>query len=468
MTDTHLPLNIEPVDVSNQLVSVVIESDPGQEAITSRYIRVHSVEGQESISQPYQLSVELRADDTSEAGVTLDSTIIGRWLKVQIQMPKVSQYSPRYFRGVITELAMGAPGVYTLTIQSPLHLLTLRNNYYIYSNCDVRHLILQLLSQELLDPRFSVRFDFSNSPTLTRTQDWMQAGETHFDMLQRILGKAFINFFFIHEEHQLTLVFSDKTTTPDTVSIPGYHQGPIPLRYTFSSVEPLRSLQYDAFAELHYSMKMMPGRVNTMLNQVDPQWKDNTVATYRSYLAQSGSPPSTGKGNLNFHHHWNYDYGVNDAEAQDQAMKIRQQIATEAGTLTGTVYTPLLSPGYCFHLANPLLDDDRVEGKGRPEFDDQIYVVTKIQHKISNETGYTGSVEATSVSVGGQQQDQTYLTPFSIQNTQQGSVLAKVLDHEKPVGWRYRSKNNFQPEKGQVFLRAAFSLLASAMVKPVV
>ncbi|EGG93670.1 hypothetical protein IMCC1989_926 [gamma proteobacterium IMCC1989] len=446
MADSYPPFNIESLSVDNQLALIEIEGDVALGAMGSQYIRVSSFEGQESVSQPFQLSVELRADDTDEKGLLLDARYIGHWAKVRIAMPEGDGFTPRFFRGVITELAMGAPGIYTLTLQSPLHLLTLRNNYYIFSGCDIRELITQMFAQELQDPHFVLRFDFSDSPTLTRIQDWMQSGESSMDMLQRILGKAFINYFFIHEEDKLTLVFSDKVLTPDTVSIPGFHHGPLPLRYTFSSVEPLRSQQYDVFADLRYSVKMMPAKVQTLLNQIDPEWKDNTVASFNSYSAQDNSSAPVG-----YHHHWNYDYGVNDAEAKDQQRKISQQINTESATLTGSVYNPLLSPGYCFQLFNPLLGGDDVEGKGRPEFDQEIYVVTKIQHKFSGETGYTGSIEATSVVTDGEEQNKTFLTPFSMQSTQQGSVLAKVLDHEKPVGWRYRSKSNFQPEKGQVF-----------------
>ncbi len=333
------PYNIKRLQVYDQLVSIAIEEDANSTPLNSDYIRVHSMQGQESGSQPYQLTVELRADDTEESGPTLGSTYIGNWARVRIQMPqpkdKLEKTAPRYFRGIITELAVGAPGIYTLTLQSPLHLLTLRNAYQIYNDCDLRQLITRLLAKELMDPRFVLRFDFSDIPTLTRIQDWMQAGESYFDMLQRILGKAFIYFYFIHEENRLTLVFSDKTVTPNTVKIPGHESGPLPLRYTYTSVEPLGSQQYDVFAELRYSVKMMPAKVSTLLSQVDPQWKDNTVATYHSYQAQSSDSSSVG-----FHHYWNYDYGVNNEEAKDQSTKLRQQIATEEGTLTGNVYTP--------------------------------------------------------------------------------------------------------------------------------
>ncbi|ODS22936.1 hypothetical protein AB835_11590 [Candidatus Endobugula sertula] len=445
MVNNHPPFNIEPVTDGKHLVAIAIEGDSNTVSISDDYIRVYSVEGQESVSQPFQLTVELRADDTEKSGLLLDSRYLGHWAKIRVAMLEGTALSPRYFRGIITELAVGAPGIYTLTLQSPLHLLTLRNDYHIFSNCDIRQLVTQLLAPELMSPCFALRFDFGPSPTLTRVQDWMQAGESSMDMLHRVMSKAFINYFFIHEENLLTLVFSDKAMTADTVSIPGYDKGPLPLRYTFTSVQPLKSEQYDVFADLRSSIKMMPTKVNTLLTQIDPEWKDNTVATFHNFSVQSDSSSPVG-----YRHHRNYNYGVSSHEAHDQQTKIQQQIATEEATLTGTVYIPLLSPGYCFQLSNPLLKVKKVAGKGRPEFDGKVYVVTKIQHKISSETGYTGSIESTEVVTGGEESQKTYLTPFSMQGTQQGSVVAKVLDHVKPEGWRYRHKNNFQPEKGQV------------------
>ncbi|MBX2807778.1 MAG: hypothetical protein KTR20_04020 [Cellvibrionaceae bacterium] len=446
MTARHPPLTIEPLVVDQPLISVAIEGDANVDAVNSDYIRVHSFEGQEGISQPFQFSLELRADDSENAELCLDSRYMGHWARVRIAMPKDSLFAPRYFRGVITEVALAAAGVYTLSLQSPLHLLGLRNDYRIIGDCDIRQLITHIFAEELTSPGFVLRFDFSHSPTLTRTQDWMQAGESSMDFLQRILGKAFINYFFIHEESRLTLVFSDKTMTENTVAIPGYRQGPLPLRYTFTEMDALALQQYDVFAQLRYSVKMMPPKAKTLLAQIDPEWKDNTVADFHSFSAQGHEP-----GTAAYHHYWHYDYGVNDAEARDQLTKIYQQMATEATSLSGSVFTPLLSPGYCFRLSNPLLTHDHSDAKGRPEFDGKTYVVTKIQHKASSASGYSGSVESTEVNMAGSDYEKTLLTPFSMQSTQRGSVLAKVLDHAQPVGWRYRSKNNFQPEKGQVF-----------------
>ena len=93
MSSGHKPFNIEQLAVDNQLVAIAIEGDATVASIGSDYIRVHSVEGSESVSQPFQLSVEIRADDTEESGLRLDSSYIGYWVKIRAAMPEGNTFS---------------------------------------------------------------------------------------------------------------------------------------------------------------------------------------------------------------------------------------------------------------------------------------------------------------------------------------------------------------------------------------
>lgn len=450
MSAQQPPFSIDEVEYNNPQVAVQIEGGSG---LNSNYIRVESLQGQESISQPFQLTLELRADDIASAnGKMLDASVIGQWACISIATrnddSEAAQY--RYLRGLVTEVALGAPGCYTLTVQSQLHILSLRNRYHIYEDCDVETLLNLVFAQELQDAKFQIRYDFDSSLTLTRTQDWLQAGETDLEFIQRILGKCCVHYFFIHQQQSLTLVFSNSVVTADKVAIPGHESGPILLRYTYSSIDKLGEQQNDLFCDLRYAMKMMPGKVSAMLSRQQAVWEQNPVASSENTpWVQHGNQTKT-----EYQHHRCYDYGANADENKGQLTKICQQIETESGTLSGTATTPLLSPGYCFTLTDPLQDIPAgtslsVNAQGRPEFSGQTYVVTKIQHKMAASGAYSGQVEATALSLGEDQYTHTLLTPFSIQNTRQGSILAKVIDHEKPSGWRYRSKSNFQPERGQ-------------------
>lgn len=446
------PFVIDRLQVYSQVLSIVIESLDTTLALDSSWLRVDSFQGQEAVAQPYSLTVELRADDVAERTEqtrVLDSQVIGLWARLRIALPGSS---PRWFRGIITELALGAPGSYTLTLHSPLQILSLRNRYHIYGDCTLKALLQQVFARELENPRFRLRFDFDSSPTLTREQDWMQAGETDQDFVTRVIGHAAVHYYFIHEEQQLTLVFSNSPTTSRTVTIPGHAQGPVPLRYTYTSIDELGAHQADVFSELRYVVKLMPARVRALLTRTEAEWESNAVAGFANHDREHSLVASS-KAVTGFYHHKCYDYGTSDVESEVVLEKICQQIATEQGSLSGKTSCALLSPGYCFQLSDPLLDGSKaagkVQGTGRPEFDGQVFVVTRIQHQMASSGAYNGTVEATQVSTAEDRFQQTFLTPFSIANTQQGSVLATVLQNDVPAGWRYRSKKNFQPETGQ-------------------
>jgi type VI secretion system secreted protein VgrG len=454
MFDPEEPLAIAELKACNQTLAIAIESNTEATSFNSNFIRVESFQGQESVSQPFSFNLELRADTLSDdhSGVfkTLDARCIGLWARLKIE---IHGQKGRFFRGLVTEVSKGAPGVYSLTLQSPFQLLSLRNRYHIYSNCTIQSLLTEVFANELQDPRFALRFDFDDSLTLTREQDWLQAGETDMEFVMRILGHGAIHYYFIHERSKLTLVFSNSPITKDTVKIPESPSGPVLLRYSFTSIEKLHLFQGDLMTEFRYAVKMMPGYVRSLVTRTEAEWESNAVASFYNHDRNHNldSFPKAGTG---FQHHRCYDYGTSDGEAEGQLQKICQQIETEAGTLTGTTTNPLLSPGYCFTLTSPLAQgpqgwDPRIMEEVRPEFNGKTFVVTKIQHKMEATDHYTASVEATEVTTGDDNYKKTFLTPFSIANTQQGSVLAKVLDHEVPAGWRYRNKKNFQPETGQ-------------------
>ena len=489
------------MDEKFQLLPLSIYINDGQApdplGLDESYIRVDSIEGQESISQPFTLTVELRADDVlgRPAGAkVLDSQCIGQWACIRILQPingaaivdkntkppifpnlsssslPYDHQGQRYFRGIITEISIAAPGCYTLTLSSPLALLNSRNRYHIYSHVNVGNLIIQLFEHEMLGLNFKVKVDLdtSKNETLSRCQDWLQAGESDFDFLKRILSKTSIYYYFVHQRQSLTLVFTDKAVMPKgAMAMASDVTYPLNLRYTYTSMEALAMQQNDLFCGLRYSVKMVPSYVHSLLTRTEAEWEGDTVATFESYsaanqktrklpnftaLAKNKEDEASTRG---YQHHLYYDYGVSEDETKQQLTKICQQIQTGAGTLTGTVTSAFLSPGYTFTLQDYLVEGDEKyfasggEGQGqvRTEFVGKTYVVTSVKHKMSSSTAYSGSVEATEVNPTAEECEQTLLSPFSMQNTQQGSVLAHVIEGERPDGWRFRNKNNFNSSK---------------------
>ena len=128
---------------------------------------------------------------------------------------------------------------------------------------------------------------------------------------------------------------------------------------------------------------------------------------------------------------------------------MRQGIATDQGTLSGKVTTPYLSPGYTFELTQPDASSVKVARLMRQSFSGRTFVVTSIQHHLSDTSPYTGTVQATEVNENNESDSATLLTPFTMEHTQQGSVLAKVMQTAVPKGWRFREKSNYQIEQSR-------------------
>lgn len=449
-------------------LAITIDGLPQLNPINDDYFRVSSLQGQESISKPYEFNIELRADDIDQLSskqieqlATFDLLeVIGLWANVRIarpwsdnrfeqapayQQPDWENLTPsRFFQGVISSISMAAPGVYQLTLASPLHHLTLRNRYHIYHDCNVQTLFTQLLTSQTTTGKLLLDFRFDDSPTITRTQDWLQAGENDFAFLQRIMNHAAIYFYFIHQAENLVLVFSNRPTSLKEVDIPNSENVPLPLRYSYTTAEKLGSQQDDLFCDLNYQVKLMPSSSGTILTREQAEWEHNDVAGFTSY---DGAPDEVTEPEYVMHHR--YAYGTNLQEAKGQLKKVRQRIATEQGTLSGSSTSSLLSPGYTFELSQPIASKVAVESLMRQSFSQRIYVVTSIQHKVSDTEAYKGSIQATEVNPETDSFQGTLLTPFSMDGTQQGSVLAKVVKTAVPRGWRYREKSNFQVEQAQ-------------------
>ncbi|WP_026971597.1 contractile injection system protein, VgrG/Pvc8 family [Aliagarivorans marinus] len=437
-------------------------------AMTDDFLRLSSLQGQEGISQPFQFTLELRADDVEQLDRTQveqlasfdTADVVGLWASVRLSRPWSSDrfaHSPdddlpsweestpsRFFQGVVTSMTLQAPGSYQMVLGSPLHFLTLRNRYHIYHGMDVQALFSKLLQRETQSGRLTLEFRFDSSLTVSRVQDWLQAGETDMAFLQRVAGHAAVHFYFIHKASGLTLVFSNRPTALQEVDIPNCNSQPLTLRYSYSSAEKLGLQQDDLLCDMGYQVKLVTESVDAVLTREQAQWEENDVAGFTSY---NGDPEEQQSPQYLRHHR--YAYGTNRSEAEGQLKKLKQEIATDQETLTGSATSPLLSPGYTFQLSQPSAASSNVSRLMRQQFSGKTFVVTSIQHKASDDKPYSGQLQATEVNVETDSNNGTLLTPFSMDSTQQGSVLAKVIETAVPRGWRYREKNNYQVEQSQ-------------------
>ncbi|WDE01671.1 contractile injection system protein, VgrG/Pvc8 family [Thalassomonas actiniarum] len=481
MTESRQPLDlmaIVPERRQTRPLAIKIELGNSDSNLNDDYLRVSSFQGQESVSGLYQFNLELKANEDNPASVAsidtskqfarsaneqlaqgMGADLLGKWAQLRMGLPydldrfshKPLDAAPgweddtpsRFFNGIVTSVSHSAPGAYQLSIQSPLYPLTLRNRYFIYKDMSIEEVVNALLVPETLNyhSHLSLKFKLSGQ-TITRRQDWLQAGESDFAFLQRVLAKATIHFYFIHDINQLTLVFSNQTTSLQEVTIPGAENGQVGLRYSYTDIKTLGLQQDDLFTELKYEVKMVQQTVRTVLTRQQSVWETNQVAKYTSY-DETNDP---GSASVDYLRHRCYAYGVDDDEVQGQEQKVCQQLATEEGTLSGTASSALLSPGYTFTLIQAAVSDTVSASRMPAQFNGRTFVVTKISHKASDSESYTGTVEATEVNISEDANKDTLITPFDMQGTQQGSVLAKVLKTAVPKDWRYRNKNNFQTE----------------------
>ena len=262
-----------------------------------------------------------------------------------------------------------------------------------------------------------------------------------------MLTKANIHFYAIHHQVSLTLVFSNRTTSVQEVSIPGCNNKPLKLRYSYTDMKALKLQQSDLFCDLKYEVKMVQQTVKTVLTRQQAAWETNEIAKYTSFTPKSNNVNSGLS--VDYLQHHNYAYGLDEDDAVAHETKLQQQLATEEGTLTGVSTSPLLSPGYTFVLSQAVVDDS-VESRMPTQFNGRVFVVTKVSHKMSDEEAYSGTIEATEVNTSENASEHTLITPFNMQSTHQGSVLAKVLKSAVPKNWRYSEKNNFDISRSSI------------------
>ena len=506
---------ISPERQGSTPMSFSVSAGVANGQLNSDYFRVVSFEGKEQVSQPYSFTITLRANEDNTLSLAEQSphsnfanlpkqaysstqtlslvqgtaqSLLGQWGQVVLGfesypdmdtqpalMPipnlqtsgSVSSAAEtnlpiRHFSGIVSSVSQSAPGEYTAVLQSPLFPLTLRNKYYVYKSLNLQGAIAALLSPELsrYGNSLSVQYNITGLAA-SRVQDWMQAGETDFDMLQRLMKKAAIYFYFIHAQSGLTVVFSNQPTSPNAVAIPGSNTGDLSLRYSYTDAKSLGLQQNDLLCNLRYQVQMTSQTVGTVLACQEAVWETNEVASYDSFPATAETTES------NYVFYKNYSYGVDKEESQESNLQLAQQIATEQGTLTGECTSNLLSPGYTFTLTQVAINprDATAENLMPSQFDGETFVVTSITHKVTDSTPYTGEIEATSVSVSTKQPDSTLIAPFSIHDTHQGNVLATVLESAVPKNSYFFEKGNFQTELSSVEFDGAQQSQIGCIVK---
>lgn len=433
-----------------------------KQILQSETFRLVHFSGQEKVSEPFEFQLELHANtDYGQPPLTF-STLMGCAVTFAVQLPvegstaddpgwadarfrqaiqgqSVSGLS--LFNGMIVGLAMEIPGVYRLTVKPALHRLTLTNHYRILSQMSVAQAIASVLDEHRVAYDMQAIQSDQNIAS-SRIQDWLQAGESDFDFVRRLLGKAHLHYYFAFSGNQHVLVLNNQ---------PQYQKLPLakPMRYSYTGMDEQGLIQQDVISQYSFRQNMVSSGVSGVFASVEETWHQPTIPTYTTY------PMSTAGdiGPLPFRLNRLYQYGGSQTETNEHTEAAAQSLAATGAQLTGSSYCPLFRSGYQFQVredsqyhVNPDTGIITVtDTPGRtyptpvcPAINEQWFVLTQVQHEASLDGTYSNQFEATPAA--------NLITPFSLQDTQQGVLLATVVadgSESAPTDWRYYAKNNF-------------------------
>jgi uncharacterized protein involved in type VI secretion and phage assembly len=417
--------------------------------------RLVNFQGQESISEHFEFQLELHGNTSPSHGTPLAfDNVVGRPVTVGVHYPamdgmgrqptraeanqwfqsalKGSDESSRlaFFNGVIATFSMEQPGVYRITMRPALWKLTLTNAYCIHPQMSVRDVLDAVLKRHGISYSVDALVG-SDNLAVTRVQDWLQAGESDYDFLKRLMSKAHIYYFFATTAVAHTVVFANRPAYPQAMP------GGKPLRYCSTAENELGLAQPDVISDYQFQQSLSSSGVNTVFTREEAAWEVDPVAGFHSFRASTKSEP----GELPFHQYMIYQYGCSDAEVDHFASNTQSSLTTSSRELGGSSYCPYMRCGHQFTVTqNPRAG--QWPQQVRPALEGTAWTATQVEHQASLDGTYENKFRSADA--------KGLVTPFSLQETQQGAVLARVAAYSAgtaaPTDWRFYEKTSFDPE----------------------
>lgn len=412
-----------------------------QRIVSDETFRLISFDGQESVSEPFEFQLELHGNTSRSQTYSYHfDDVVGRPITVGIQFPAgraASQdaMSDRFqsvirgacagpelslFNGIVTAFSFEIAGVYRITMKPALSRLALTNRYHIHHNLNVRDAIASVLDRHNILYAVDKLNDAAN-PATTRIQDWLQAGETDFDFIRRLMGKAHLYYYFIHTGTSHTVVFSNAAVYP-----PAMADGRA-LRYTYTGIDQLGVTQWDTVSQFSYQHTLTSSGVQATHARQEAAWERDATAQYEAYHA-SDSPDV---GTLPFNQYKIYQYGCSNEQVRHFARAASDALETAGCQYMGSSYCAHFRASHQFTLTGSLLFQTR-PAMVRPSLEGQAFVLTMVKHTASQDGGYSNQFQATEA--------HGFIAAFSMQETQQGSLLARVVGPPgmaPPSDWAY-------------------------------
>ncbi|MFZ6675472.1 contractile injection system protein, VgrG/Pvc8 family [Undibacterium sp. Xuan67W] len=428
----------------------------GNRIVSDETFRLVNFQGQESVSEPFEYQLELHGNTSQHHGDQFNfNQVIGHPITVGItyafnlKQTKVSDSSEQFqrvirgaecsdelaiFNGIVTSFSFEIQGVYRITMKPSLHRLTLTNHYRVHAQCNIRDAIGNLLDAHRI-PYSLEAVSGKENPAIARIQDWLQAGETDFDFLKRLMGKAHLYYYFVHVGNSHKIVFGNR---------PSYEQvfsNPHPLRYTFTSMDELGMAQSDVISQYSYQCTMASSGVHGVFTRQEAAWEADAVATFQSFRADD----SPDIGELPFRQYKIYQYGCSNDEIRHYTDTTSDTLHSAASQFSGNSFCAHFRCGHQFSLTGSDIHESS-PNPVRPSLEGEQFVLTMVKHQASADGTYSNEFQSTEAN--------GLISIFSIQETQQGTILAQVVAKSgsaTPLDWRYYAPvSPFDPETSTV------------------
>ncbi|MBL8482016.1 MAG: hypothetical protein JNJ60_07470, partial [Rhodocyclaceae bacterium] len=399
--------------------------------------RLVSFEGQESLSEPFEFKLELHGNTElrGPAPIALRS-LLGRPVSVGIALPGAAPDAfaralaggeagdLALWNGIVAAFAMDQPGVYRLTMRPDLWRTSLTNAYRQFANKTIREAISEVLQPYGIAHRFADAPDPMLDISASRVQDWFQCGESDLDLLRRLMAKAHLFYFIEHHADRHEIVF-----TAGDAAYSEVYADRRALRYAWTGMEELGLEQEDAVLQYSYQETLTSSHVVGTYVRQQAVWEVDGVAPFQPHAATRGT------GELPFNQYKVYQYGLSGEQADGLAEITRQALDASRRRLSGASRSALFAPGKLFRVAGPACIDHRREML-QADLEHSVYVLTMVRHQASLDGTYQNEFQAI---------PKAPYAGFSLGDTQQGGILATVLDGE-PQDWRYYPRDVFAPQ----------------------
>ncbi len=342
--------------------------------------RLNSFSGVDAISEPFEYSLELRIND--DRGVNLEyESVIGQPATVTLDNPRGTDY----FNGIITSFGPSDPGVYLATLRPNLWKLTLTNKFILYNDKtrNLWEMVYCVLERNQIDCDIT-RIDKAK-PHFKRKQDWLQAGETDFEFISRLMRKAGLFYYFVHGNenghffHRMILAndalgyeYKSRDNSSEKLEV----------RSTFTDEE---SLDQDLIFNFSYQETLAPTSMKTWMTSAISAWDTSSAQPIQK--VDSGfkdvAEKSPAGQDLKFERLTVVPFDVGQEEAEYYRDETRSRIQSSSKIYSGTSNCAQFSSGKRFWVT-----------KSKREELNREYVITRVEHSATVENDYSNSFEA--------------------------------------------------------------------------